>query len=105
LLKKGAKTLGRGTIDPVSSLISISTVWIRRCNRGQYCIGSNTRVIISPSLPSTGTILNNSTCSSPKEKAIRYLREDDIKEDIDLAVSLEDFLKQPCLCWKREQRP
>jgi hypothetical protein len=26
LLKKGAKTLGRGTIDPVSSLISISTV-------------------------------------------------------------------------------
>jgi hypothetical protein len=53
--------LSTGTIDPVSSLISISTVWIRRCNRGQYCIGSNTRVIISPSLPSTGTILNNGT--------------------------------------------
>jgi hypothetical protein len=30
-----------------------------------------------------------------QEKDIRYLREDDIKEDIDLAVSLEDFLKQP----------
>jgi hypothetical protein len=32
---------------------------------GQYCIGSNTRVIISPSLPSTGTILNNGTWASP----------------------------------------
>jgi hypothetical protein len=42
-----------GTIEPVSSLISISTVWNRRYNREQYCIGSNTRVIISPSLPST----------------------------------------------------
>jgi hypothetical protein len=35
------------------------------CSRGQYCIGSNTRVIISPSLPSTGTILNNGTWASP----------------------------------------
>jgi hypothetical protein len=30
-----------------------------------------------------------------QEKDIRYLREDDIKEDMDLAVSLEDSLKQP----------
>jgi hypothetical protein len=28
------------------------------------CIGSSTRVIISPSLPSTGTILNNGTWAS-----------------------------------------
>ena len=40
-----------------------------------------------------------------QENDIRYLREDDIKEDMDLAISLEDSLKQPCLCWKREQRP
>jgi hypothetical protein len=116
---------------------SISTVWNRRCNRGQYCIGSSTRVIISPSLPSTGTILNNGTWHLPpfsvppryntrtenlilswrplpndtkaytiitytkQEKDIRYLQEDDIKEDMDLAVSLEDSLKQPCLWWKR----
>ena len=60
-----ARPLSNGTIEPVSSLISISTVWNRRCNRGQYCIGSNTRVIISPSLPSTGTILNNGTWASP----------------------------------------
>jgi hypothetical protein len=33
-----------------------------------------------------------------QEKDIRYLQEDDIKEDMDLAVSLEDSLKQPCLC-------
>ena len=33
-----------------------------------------------------------------QEKDIRYLRENDIKEDMDLAVSLEDSLKQPCLC-------
>ena len=33
-----------------------------------------------------------------QEKDILYLREDDIKEDMDLAVSLEDSLKQPCLC-------
>jgi hypothetical protein len=33
-----------------------------------------------------------------QEKDIWYLREDDIKEDMDLAVSLEDSLKQPCLC-------
>jgi hypothetical protein len=79
-----SRPFSNGTIEPVSSLISISTVCNRRCNRGQYCIGSSTRVIISPSLPSTGTI--------------RYLQEDDIKEDMDLAVSLEDSLKQPCLC-------
>jgi hypothetical protein len=29
------------------------------------------------------------------------LREDDIKEDMDLAVSLGDSLKQPCLCLKK----
>jgi hypothetical protein len=46
------RPLSNGTIEPVSSLISISTVWNRRCNRGQYCIASNTRVIISPSRPS-----------------------------------------------------
>ena len=39
------------------------------------------------------------------EKDIRYLWEYDIKEDMDLAVSLEDSLKQPCLCWRRGQRP
>jgi hypothetical protein len=33
------------------------------------------------------------------------LRGEDIKEDMDLAVSLEDSLKQPCRCWKSEQRP
>jgi hypothetical protein len=33
-----------------------------------------------------------------QEKDIRYLREDDTKEDMDLAVYLEDSLKQPCLC-------
>ena len=59
------RPLSNGTIEPVSSLKSISTVWNRFCNRGQYCIGSNTRVIISPSLPSTGTILNNGTWASP----------------------------------------
>ena len=32
------------------------------------------------------------------EKDIRYLRGEHIKEDMDLAVSLEDFLKQTCLC-------
>jgi hypothetical protein len=57
--------LSNGNIDPVSSLISISIVGSRRCNRGQYCIGSNTRMIISPSLPSTGTILYNGTWASP----------------------------------------
>jgi hypothetical protein len=31
-------------------------------------------------------------------KDIRYLRGKDIKEDMDLEVSLEDSLKQPCLC-------
>ena len=55
------RPLSNGTIEPVSSLKSMSTVWNRFCNRGQYCIGSNTRVIISPFLPSTGTILNNCT--------------------------------------------
>jgi hypothetical protein len=45
----------------------MSTVWNRRCNRGQYCIGSNTRVIISPSLPSTGTIPNNGTMKVKKD--------------------------------------
>ena len=40
-----------------------------------------------------------------QEKDILYLWEGDIKEDMDLAVSLEDSLKQPCLWWKREQRP
>ena len=44
------RPLSNGTIEPVSSLISMSTVWNLRCNRGQYCIGSNTLVIISPSL-------------------------------------------------------
>ena len=29
------------------------------------------------------------------------MREDDIKEDMDLAVSLGDSLKQPCLCLKK----
>jgi hypothetical protein len=73
LLKKGAKTLGR-TKEPVSSLISISTVWNRRCNRGQHCIGSNTRVIISPSLPSTGTILKGqSTGENLLQKAMDTL--------------------------------
>ena len=57
--------LSNGTIEPVSSLKSISTVWNSFCNRGQYCIGSNTRLVISPSLPSTGTILNNGTWASP----------------------------------------
>jgi hypothetical protein len=33
-----------------------------------------------------------------QEKDILYLREDDIKEDMDLAVSLDDYLRQPCLC-------
>ena len=33
-----------------------------------------------------------------QEQDIRYLREDDIKEDMDLAVSLEDSLKQPFIC-------
>jgi hypothetical protein len=33
-----------------------------------------------------------------QEKDILYLREDDIKEDMDLAVSLDDSLRQPCLC-------
>jgi hypothetical protein len=32
------------------------------------------------------------------EKDIRYLRGEAIKEDMNLAVSLEDSLKQPCLC-------
>jgi hypothetical protein len=31
------RPLSNDTIEPVSSLISISTVWNRRCNRGQYC--------------------------------------------------------------------
>ena len=59
------RTLSNGTIEPVSSLIYMFTVWNRRCNRGQHCMGSNTVVIISPSLPSTGTILNNGTWASP----------------------------------------
>jgi hypothetical protein len=33
-----------------------------------------------------------------QEKDILYLREDDIKEDMDLAVSLDDSLRQTCLC-------
>jgi hypothetical protein len=59
------RPLSNGTLNPVSSLISISTVWNRRCNRGEHCIGSNTQVIISPSLLSTGTIHNNGTWASP----------------------------------------
>ena len=59
------RSLSNGTIEPASSLISISMVWNRRCNRGQYCIESSTRVIISPSLPSAGTIPNNGTWASP----------------------------------------
>jgi hypothetical protein len=56
----------RQAIFPAGEYVSDWVVDVKKglnsfCNRGQYCIGSNTRVIISPSLPSTGTILNNGT--------------------------------------------
>jgi hypothetical protein len=38
-------------------------------------------------------------------KDIRYLRGDDIKEDMDLTVSLGDSLKQLWLCWKGSKDP
>jgi hypothetical protein len=52
-------------LTPVSSLISISTVWKRLSTRGQYCTGSKTLVTIPASLPSTCTILNSGTWTSP----------------------------------------
>jgi hypothetical protein len=39
------------------------------------------------------------------EKDFRYLRGEDIKEDMDLVVSLKDSLKQPCLCSKGSKDP
>ena len=54
-----------GILTPVSSLISISTVWKRLSTRGQYCTGSKILVTISASLPSTSTILNSGTWASP----------------------------------------
>jgi hypothetical protein len=37
----------------------------RRCDMGQFCMWSKARVIISPSLPATGTILSKGTWVSP----------------------------------------
>jgi hypothetical protein len=56
----------RQAIFPVGDYVSDWAVNVKK-GLNSLCVywGSNTRVIISPSLPSTGTILNDGTWASP----------------------------------------
>jgi hypothetical protein len=78
-----------GSIVPFERGRVVVTLHCRK--RKEFSLESNQLIITIRKLTTIITYIK-------QEKDIRYLREDDIKEDMDLALSLEDSLKQPCLC-------